>query len=96
MAYSHGGRGHRMLRILADRPATILELADAIGMFLPMRRRQVWNIGQTMLTDGLVVDRRGTLHILPQGRDGLKVLDGGEDLVIWQAAPTVRIFGRAA
>ncbi len=96
MAYSQGGRGHRMLRILAERPATILELATEIGMFVPMRRRQVWNIGQTMLADGLIVDRRGVLHIQPQGRDGLKVLDGGEDLVIWQAAPTVRIFGRAA
>lgn len=96
MAYSINGRGHQMLRILADHPATILQLATDIGMFVPMRRRQVWNIGQAMLGDGLVVDRRGVLYILPQGLDGLKVLDSGEELVVWRAEPSVRVFGRAA
>jgi hypothetical protein len=100
MAYSYRGRGHQMLRILAERPATILQLATDIGMFVPMRRRQVWNIGQTMLADGLVVDRRGVLYILPQGRDGLQVLDDGHALEIHRAPPTLRVFdyrpGRAA
>lgn len=81
-----------MLRILAERPATVLDLANSIGMFLPIRRRQVWNIAQTMLADGLVIDRRGVLHILPDGLDGLHALDCGHDLEIHRAPATVRVF----
>lgn len=92
------GKVHFALRYLASGPATVYEIAEAMGATPRKRRVLAFVLG--MLRDrGLLVlprpDETGEpepYHLTTLGREALATLNAGEPLVLPGYVPSVRIF----
>lgn len=91
---SANGRGHAMLTVLAQHPATLLSLHGVTKANTERARRQVWVIAQMMLEDHLITDCRGTLSITRAGFEALDDLNAGIDYVIGSRVTSVRVFSQ--
>lgn len=97
MPYSVEGRAHRALRILSAGPETIYHVHELLGANTPELRRDIRSIVQSMVANGLVLDRHGLLHVTDYGLDGLQVLDGGYEFASTPPRPVypgARVFER--
>lgn len=93
------GKAHFALRYLASGPATVTDIAEAMGATPRKRRVLAFILG--MLRDrGLLVLPRPDAetgepepyHLTTLGREALATLNAGEPLVLTGYVPSVRIF----
>ena len=89
---SANGRGHAMLTVLAQHPATLLSLHGVTKAHNERARRQVWGVVQLMLEDRLITDCRGTLSITRAGFEALDDLNAGIDYAVGSRVTSVRVF----
>lgn len=91
------GKAHFALRYLADCPATAHEVWEAAGLSAGNRRKLAFMLG--ILRDRMLLTcagKGGAYSLTDEGREALASLNAGEPLVLVDAVPSVRVFGRAA
>lgn len=91
------GKAHFALRHIASSPATVHEIAEAMGATPRKRRVLAFILG--MLRDRGVLVNAGAgepYHLTPVGREALATLNAGEALVLPGSVPSVRVFDRRA
>lgn len=97
LCFDVDGKAHFALRYLASRPATVYEIAEAMGASPRKRRILAFVLG--MLRDRGVLVNAGAgepYHLTPVGREALATLNAGEALVLPGSVPSVRVFDRRA
>lgn len=93
-----GGKMHRLLGAIAERPRTFAALVQVLHAgeeFTEPKRKKLWRKIDAMTADGLISkDERNLYHLTPWGEEEMARLGEVPDHIMGQ--PNARIFAREA